>query len=47
VPDPYYSEPNYGEPGDTQSGFDTVFDICERSCRALLDAIVEEHGFAG
>jgi protein-tyrosine phosphatase len=35
VPDPYY-----GGPG----GFDAVFDICERSCRGLLDHIRREHG---
>ena len=35
VPDPYYSGP---------SGFDDVFDICDRSCRGLLDHIRQEHG---
>jgi protein-tyrosine phosphatase len=37
VPDPYYG-------GD--SGFDRVQDIVERSCAALLDHIVAEHGLA-
>lgn len=34
VPDPYYG-------GDR--GFDTVVDICERSCEALLAALRREH----
>ncbi len=36
VPDPYY--------GGSQ-GFDNVFDIIERSCRALLEHIRAEHGW--
>ena len=35
VPDPYYG-------GDR--GFEKVFDICEASCRGLLEHIVETHG---
>jgi protein-tyrosine phosphatase len=35
VPDPYY-----GGAG----GFDEVFDICERACRALLAELRREHG---
>jgi len=41
VPDPYYTDP-----GDSKNGFETVFEICERSCRALLETIVEEHDLA-
>jgi protein-tyrosine phosphatase len=37
VPDPYYGGPN---------GFEEVYDIVERSCRRLLDHILEEHGMA-
>ncbi|MDB4949099.1 MAG: protein tyrosine phosphatase [Gemmatimonadetes bacterium] len=37
VPDPYYGGPR---------GFDHVQDIVERSCAALLDHIVAEHGLA-
>lgn len=33
VPDPYFG-------GD--DGFETVLDLCERSCRGLLDALVRE-----
>lgn len=35
VPDPYYG-------GD--SGFEDVFDICDRACRGLLRHIREQHG---
>lgn len=35
VPDPYYG----GE-----RGFDDVFDLCERACRALLEHLVAAHG---
>jgi protein-tyrosine phosphatase len=35
VPDPYY-----GGPG----GFDRVFEICESSCRGLLEHIRQQHG---
>jgi len=35
VPDPYYGGPN---------GFEEVYAIVERSCRELLDHILEEHG---
>ena len=35
VPDPYYGGPN---------GFEEVYAMVDRSCRALLDHIVEEHG---
>lgn len=35
VPDPYYG-------GD--SGFDQVFDICERACHGLLAHVREAHG---
>ena len=35
VPDPYYGGPN---------GFEEVYDIVDRSCRHLLDHILEEHG---
>jgi len=35
VPDPYYG-------GD--SGFDEVIDICERSCKNLIDCLVREGG---
>ena len=34
VPDPYYG-------GDR--GFETVVDICERSCRAFLEALQRDH----
>jgi len=34
VPDPYYGGPN---------GFEEVYDIVDRSCRHLLDHILEEH----
>ncbi len=34
VPDPYYG----GE-----RGFDDVFDLCERACTGLLNALVERH----
>jgi len=34
VPDPYYGGPE---------GFDRVFDIVERACAGLLEAIVREH----
>lgn len=37
VPDPYYGGPH---------GFDDVFDLCERACRGLLDALMERHGLA-
>ncbi len=37
VPDPYYGGP---------AGFDEVIDICERSCRGLLEHLVREHGLA-
>jgi protein-tyrosine phosphatase len=35
VPDPYYGGP---------SGFDEVFDICERACRGLLEHLRAAHG---
>lgn len=35
VPDPYYG-------GD--DGFEKVFDICERSCRGLVEQLRREHG---
>jgi len=35
VPDPYYGG---------ASGFEDVFDICERACRGLLDHIRRAHG---
>ena len=35
VPDPYYGG---------ASGFDEVLDICERSCKALLDTLERERG---
>lgn len=35
VPDPYYGG---------ASGFEDVFDICDRSCRGLLEHIRREHG---
>jgi protein-tyrosine phosphatase len=35
VPDPYYGGP---------SGFDEVFDICDRACRGLLAHLREAHG---
>jgi len=35
VPDPYYGGPD---------GFEQVFEMVERSCRALLDHILQEHG---
>ena len=35
VPDPYYGGPR---------GFEDVFDICERTCRALLEHVIESHG---
>jgi protein-tyrosine phosphatase len=35
VPDPYYGGPR---------GFEDVFDMVERSCRGLLDHILQEHG---
>lgn len=35
VPDPYYGGAR---------GFDDVFDMCERTCEALLDHICAEHG---
>jgi protein-tyrosine phosphatase len=38
VPDPYYGGPR---------GFDEVFDMCERTCRNLLDFLCEQHGIAG
>ena len=34
VPDPYYGGP---------SGFDDVFDICERACRGLLEHLRAAH----
>jgi protein-tyrosine phosphatase len=37
VPDPYYGGP---------SGFEEVFDICERSCRGLLERIRRIHGLS-
>lgn len=36
VPDPYFGGPD---------GFEDVHDMVERSCRALLDHVREEHGF--
>jgi len=38
VPDPYYGGPD---------GFENVYDMVDRSCRALLDHILEEHGDVG
>jgi protein-tyrosine phosphatase len=35
VPDPYYGGP---------SGFDDVFDVCDRACRGLLAHLRAEHG---
>jgi protein-tyrosine phosphatase len=35
VPDPYYGGP---------SGFDDVFDICERACRGLIEHLKRAHG---
>ena len=35
VPDPYYGGPD---------GFEEVFELVERSCRGLLDHILDEHG---
>ena len=35
VPDPYYGGPD---------GFADVFDLCDESCRALLQNIIENHG---
>ncbi len=35
VPDPYYGGP---------SGFDDVFDLCERTCQNLLEHICRERG---
>lgn len=35
VPDPYYGGP---------SGFEDVFDICDRSCRGLLEHVRRTHG---
>jgi protein-tyrosine phosphatase len=35
VPDPYYGGP---------SGFDDVFDICDRACRGLLEHLRAVHG---
>lgn len=35
VPDPYYGG---------AEGFDNVFDICDRACRALLEHVRREHG---
>ena len=35
VPDPYYGGP---------SGFEDVFDICERACRGLLEHLRGAHG---
>jgi protein-tyrosine phosphatase len=37
VPDPYYGGP---------TGFEDVFSMVERSCRGLLDHILEEEGMA-
>jgi len=37
VPDPYYGG---------ASGFEDVFDICDRACRGLLEHIRREHGLA-
>jgi protein-tyrosine phosphatase len=37
VPDPYYGGPN---------GFEEVYGIIDRSCRQLLDHILEEHGMS-
>ena len=34
VPDPYYGGPQ---------GFDEVFDMCERACRALLETLIKRH----
>ncbi len=39
VPDPYYGG-YYGGP----HGFDRVFEICERGCRAFLEHVRREHG---
>jgi protein-tyrosine phosphatase len=38
VPDPYYGGPN---------GFEEVYKIVDRSCRAFLDHVLDEHGIAG
>jgi protein-tyrosine phosphatase len=35
VPDPYYGGPR---------GFEEVFEICERACRGLLEALLREDG---
>jgi protein-tyrosine phosphatase len=35
VPDPYYGGPN---------GFENVYEMVERSCEALLEHVLEEHG---
>ncbi len=37
VPDPYYGGPN---------GFEEVYDMVDRSCRGLLDHILNENGMA-
>ncbi len=37
VPDPYYGGP---------SGFADVFDLCDASCRELLQVIVKNHGLS-
>jgi protein-tyrosine phosphatase len=37
VPDPYYGGPN---------GFEEVYEMVDRSCRELLNHILEEHGVA-
>lgn len=37
VPDPYYGGAR---------GFDDVFDMCERTCRNLLDFVCTQHGVA-
>ena len=37
VPDPYYGGPD---------GFADVFDLCDASCRNLLNSIVESHGLS-
>lgn len=38
VPDPYYGGPN---------GFEEVYDMVDRSCRELLDHVLNENGMAG
>jgi protein-tyrosine phosphatase len=38
VPDPYYGGPN---------GFEEVYEMVERSCRDLLDHILNENGMVG